>query len=107
MLYELWRACRMSGRYKYVEAFIMSPKLNLAMVEVRKIGHAILLLEALGEGTLLVSTRKRPPSGGCYSMASCSIDELSGKSVEEIYAILDRRTDKVLEKERSRINNNS
>lgn len=72
------------------------------MVEVFRISEGIRLLEEYGEGVLLVSTRKRP-STGYYAMAECAIAELRGKSREEIYDLLDRRTDRVLETERLRI----
>jgi hypothetical protein len=45
-------------RYHYKEAYIMSPKLNLAMIKVGRISDGILILTALGEGKLLVSTRE-------------------------------------------------
>lgn len=89
-------------RHRYVEAFIMSPKLKLAVVEVRRISEGIRLLEEYGEGELMVSTRKRPP-GGYYGMATCTIGELRGKSQSEVYAMLDRRTDQLFEGERARV----
>jgi hypothetical protein len=66
----------------------------VATLSAVRISHGIVILEALGEGSLLVSTKKRPPNG-YYSMAECSIEELRGKSEDEIFAILDKRTDEV------------
>ena len=90
-------------RHRYKEAFIMSPKLRLAVVEVRRISDGIRMLDEFGEGVLMVSTRKRPASG-YYDMATCTITELRGKSETEVFELLDRRTDRVIEAERSRIN---
>jgi hypothetical protein len=91
----------MAGRYSYLQAFIVSPQLNLRIVEVRRISDGIAILEVLGEGRLLVSTRIRPPAGGYFNMAEASIQELQGKTEAEVFAMLDRRMDVVLERERN------
>ncbi len=47
---------------------------------------------------------KREKAKGYYSMAAATIDELRGKTEAEIFEMFNKRTDKVLEKERSQIN---
>jgi hypothetical protein len=82
-------------RYHYKEAFIMSPKLKLRTVQVLTIGDGIAILEALGEGKLLVSTMVRDPKVGYFPMAKAEIKELVGKTKQEIYNLLDSRTDEL------------
>ncbi len=82
-------------RHRYKEAFIMSPKLLYRIVEVANISDGIALLEALGEGQLFVSTKKRDKKKGYFSMAKCEIAELAGKTKQEIITLLDNRTDQV------------
>lgn len=94
-------SARIEKRHHNKEAYIMSPKLKLAMIQVLRISDGIMLLEALGEGKLLVSTRVRDPAKGYYDMAKADIKELSGKSQQEIYDLLDRRTD-AIEREKRR-----
>lgn len=84
----------------------MSPKLNLAMIEVTKISHGILLLKALGEGTLMLSVLKARP-GHCHASADCTLEELIGKTEAEIYELFDKRMDKVLEAEGKRVSRDS
>lgn len=100
-MFHLWRAPSVH-RYSYKQAFIKSPKLKLRLAEVLRISDGIAILEALGEGSLLVGTKRRPQDG-YYSMAECTIEELRGKSEAEIFGLLDKRTDQVLERERQRI----
>jgi hypothetical protein len=73
----------------------MSPKLNLAIIQVATISDGINILRALGEGTLAVSTRKRDKKDGYYNMAKCEIGELVGKSEAEVIALLDKRTGEI------------
>jgi hypothetical protein len=80
-------------RYHYREAFISSPKLKLRTVQVLTIGDGIAILEALGEGKLMVSTKVRDPKVGYFPMAKCALKELIGKTKQEIYNLLDTRTD--------------
>lgn len=79
-------------KFRYKEAFVMSPKLKLRIVEIKRISDGIAILEALGEGKILVSTRKRPKEKGYLQMAECSLEELRDKTPAEILTILDRRT---------------
>lgn len=44
-------------RYCYKECFLSSPKLQHRIVQTECISDAIAILEALGEGTLMVSTK--------------------------------------------------
>jgi hypothetical protein len=76
--------------------------LKFRLVEIVRISDGVAILEALGEGSLLVSTRKRPPDG-FHAMAECSIEELRGKTETEVFALLDSRTDKVIEREKQRL----
>jgi hypothetical protein len=82
----------------------MSPKLKLKIVEIRRISDGIAILEALGEGKLLVSTAKRPKGKGYLHMAECSLEELRGKSPVEIFRMLDRRTQEVQDRMTTRVN---
>lgn len=82
-------------RFHYKQAFIMSPKLSARIVQVERISDGIAIIEALGEGKLLVSTQKSTPSKGYFEMAECTLEELRGKSEQEIFDILDRRTDQL------------
>jgi hypothetical protein len=90
--------CEYQKRYHYREAFIMSPKLGHSMIKVECISDGIIVLRALGEGNLLVCTRKRPKKGGYYSMAKCELRELEGKSKSEIFELLDKKTDALSKK---------
>jgi hypothetical protein len=83
---------KVERKYHYKEAFIMSPKLNLAIIQVATISDGINILRALGEGTLMVSTHKRDKKDGYFNMAKCDIAELIGKSEAEVIALLDKRT---------------
>jgi hypothetical protein len=85
-------------RYHYREAFIMSPKLGHSMIKVACISDGIIVLKALGEGDLLVCTRKRPKKGGYYAMAKCELREVDGKSESEIFELLDKKTDALSKK---------
>lgn len=76
-------------------------KLKLRIVKVESISDGIAILEALGEGELMVSTMKRDPKKGYFSMAECTIGELAGKSEQEVYNLLDNRTDTILKKKDS------
>lgn len=91
-------------RYKYTQAFITSPKLKLKLIEINRISDGIAILGALGEGRLLVSTRKRRPNDGYFNMVECRIDELENKTEAEIYTLLDRRMERVLEAESRQTN---
>lgn len=81
----------------------MSPKLNHRIVEVLRISDGIAILEALGEGKLMVSTRRRPKDKGWHNMAVCYLQELVGKSEADVLEMLDKKTDKVLELEKRRL----
>jgi hypothetical protein len=52
----------------------------------------------------MVCTKKRPPDGGYFAMAKCAIRELVGKAEAEIFEMLDRRMDNLIETESSRVN---
>jgi hypothetical protein len=67
-------------RFRYKEAFIMSPKLDHRIVQVERISDGMAIIEALGEGKLMVSTLKRDRSKGYFEMAECTVEELRGKS---------------------------
>jgi hypothetical protein len=82
-------------RFHYKEAFIMSPKLARRIVQVERISDGIAIIEALGEGKIMVSTARRDPSKGYFDMAECTVEELRGKSEAEIFEMLDRRTDQL------------
>ena len=73
----------------------MSPKLDHRIVQVERISDGIAILEALGEGRLLVSTEKRDKKNGYFAMTECTVDELRGKSESEIFEVLDQRTDQI------------
>ena len=89
-------------KYHYREAFVKSPKLGINPIPVERIGDGLAILKAVGEGKLLVCTRKRPKSGGFYAMAECDLRELAGKSESQIYALLDRKTDELSTKPEGR-----
>jgi hypothetical protein len=93
---------RDARKHRYRQAFIKSPVLKFRLVGVSRISDGIAILEALGEGTLLVSTRRRPPDG-YYSIAEVGVTELVGWTEAEVLAILDSRTDAMLARERERI----
>ncbi len=88
-------------RYSIKQAFVKSPAFKFRLIEVVRISDGILILEALGEGSLLVCTKKKP-ADGYYNMAEADIKELTGKTEEEIRALLDRRTEAVLLAEQKR-----
>src|SRR5688572_29172237 len=90
-------------RHHYRQAFIMSPVFKLRMIEVARMSDGLAVVEGLGEGDLLVSIKKMP-AVGVYAMAKCTIQELRGKTETEIFAILDRRMDAEIERERVRLN---
>src|SRR5687768_13731520 len=59
----LWRSVSMP-RYRYKSAYIVSEKFfRLRMIQVHTISDGIAILEALGEGRLMVSTQRRSPTG--------------------------------------------
>ena len=60
-------------RHSYKQAFIKRPKFNFQLIEVARISDGIALLKALGEGSLMAGTRKRPHESGYYSMAECVV----------------------------------
>jgi hypothetical protein len=82
-------------KYHYREAFIRSPRLDASIIKVERISDGIRLLRALGEGQLLLCTRKRPASGQFYAMAECNFRELRGKTEAEIFALFDKKTDEL------------
>jgi hypothetical protein len=88
-------------RHHYKQAFIKSPKLKFQLIEVVRISEGIALLKALGEGSILVCTKKRTPDG-YFAMAECAIQELIGKTELEIFELLDKRTDRLMEIEKQR-----
>ena len=90
-------------RHSYKQAFIKSSKLEFRLIEVVRISDGVALLKALGDGSLLVSTRKRRVGEGYFNMAECPVRELVGKTESEIFDMLDQRMDKVLESERQKI----
>jgi hypothetical protein len=85
-------------RYHYKEAYIILPRLNLVTIKVERISDGILIFAALGEGQLLVSTKVRDPKVGDFPMAKAEIRELVGKTKQEIYNLLDWRTDSLRDK---------
>lgn len=82
-------------RYHYKQCFISSPALGLRIVEICRISDGIALLEALGNGELMVSVDRRKPGQGYFAMATATLKELRGKSEAEIYKLLDYKTDEL------------
>jgi hypothetical protein len=82
-------------KYHYREAFVKAPTLGLNPIKVERISDGIAVLKAIGEGKLCVCTRTRPKTGGYYAMAECDLRELSGKTEDAIYALLDKKTDQL------------
>ena len=73
----------------------MSPKLGGRIVKIERISDGIALLEVIGEGRLLVSTEKRKRGQGYFAMAECTVEELRGKTEQEVFEMLDKRTDQL------------
>ena len=88
---------KIGRKYHYREAFVKAEPLGINLIRVERIGDGIAILKAIGQGKLLMCTRKRPKGGGWYAMAECDLRELSGKSEEQIIAIFDWKTDKLSE----------
>lgn len=84
-------------KYHYREAYVKAEPLGINLIKVERIRDGISILKALGQGTLMVCTRKRPKGGGWYAMAECELRELATKTEEQIMALLDKKTDKLSE----------
>lgn len=76
-------------RHRYTQAYIRSPRLQIPLVEIKRISEGVAVLEALGTGSLCIES---PEGVGCVTV-ELSVARVRGRGAESLWKIVDAERD--------------